>query len=523
VSRDGLAPLSRGGALSRRAFLRLSRTALTAVALERARPRSAHGQERRPRDLVVARGAEVARLDPHYSVESAALFNLYDTLVAWRADNRLHPALAVRWKLLSPTVWEFELRQGVRFHNGDAFTAADVKYSIERTYDPQAKTLVASVFTTVERIETPEPQIVRIQTRSPDPLLPARLACYGGQMLPKRYVEAVGTQGLETRPVGTGPLRFVERATGDRLVTEAVPDYWGGAIDADRVIFKAIPELGPRVAALLRGEVDLLSGLTPDHIDRVTQGPKTKVAEILMGGLYVLAVNSQRPPLDNPLVKQALSLAIDRTAIIQELWHGRGLAPNSLIPRGDRFYEEARPPLPYDPGLARRRLVEAGYRNEEIVLESTAGYLPNDRPMSEAIIPMWRDVGINARVEIVEYSVLAQKIRERSFKGLRWGGPVSTLADPDGFMWRLLSPGAPHDMWRHARFDELGRAARFSVDERFRRDAYREMTDILLEHLPMIPVLQPPDLYGLRRSIDWSPYPITLIDLRRYNLRVQRG
>ena len=515
--------MRRAGALSRRNFLGLSRTALATVALERGRPRPACGQEQRPRDFVVARGTDVIRLDPHFGPDSGPLFNLYDTLVAWRADNRLHPSLAARWKLVAPTVWEFELRPGVRFHNGDLFTSADVKYSIERASDPKVKSLVASAFTTIERVEVPEHQIVRIQTRSPDPLLPARLASFGGQILSKRYVEAVGAEGLEMHPVGTGPVRFVERVMGDRLVTQAVPDYWDGAIDADRVIFKTIPELGPRVAALLRGEVDLLMGLTPDHIDRVAQGPATKVAETLENGLYVLAVNSKRPPLDNPLVKKALSLAIDRATIIRELWRGRGLVPNSLIPRGDHCYEEARPPLPYDPDLARRRLVEASYRNEEIVLESTTGYLPNDRPMAEVVLAMWRDVGINARVEIVEYSVLAKKVRERSFKGLRWAGPVSTLGDPDGLMWRILGPGGGHDMWRHPRFDELGRAAQSSVDDQFRHEAYREMTDIFLEHLPMIPVLQPPDLYGLRRSVDWSPYPITRIDLRRYNLRVQRG
>jgi peptide/nickel transport system substrate-binding protein len=515
--------MSRVTDLSRRAFLGLSRAALAMVALEQARARSAFGQVRRAHDFVVAQGADVARLDPHFTIDFCAIFNLYDTLVVRRADNRLHPSLALRWELVTPTTWEFELRRGVRFHNGDPFTSADAKYSIERTYDPKVKTLVAAVLTTVERVETPTPHLLRIHTRSPDPLLPARLASYGGHILSRRYVETVGSEGLETRPVGTGPVRFLERVPGDRLVTEAVPDYWDGRIDAERVIFRTIPEPGSRMAALLRGEVDLVVRLAPDHVDRVAQDPATKVVDTLRDGLYVLAVNSQRPPLGNPLVKQALSLAIDRLAIIKELWRERGLVPNGPIPRGDRFYEDMRPPLAHDPALARRRLAEAGYRNEEIVLESTEGYLINDRPMGEAVLAMWRDVGINARLEIVEYSVLAQKVRERNFKSIRWASPVSTLGDPDGLMWRLLAPGGSHDLWRHPRFDELGKAAQASVDEQFRRDAYREMTDIFLEHLPMIPVLQPADLYGLRRTIDWTPYPIGHIDLRRYNLRVRRG
>ncbi len=475
-------------------------------------------QEARSRDLVIAQGTDVARLDPHYSTDLGALFVLYDTLVARRRDHRLYPSLALTWKLVGPTIWEFQLRRGVRFHNGDPFSSADVKYSIERTYDPAAKALVASTFTTVERIETPNPYLVRFHMRAPDPLLPARLAFLGGQILSRRYVESVGPDGVEAQPVGTGPVRFVERVTGDRLVLAAVPDYWGGAIDAERVVFRTIPEPALSIAALLRGEVDLTSGIGPDHIDRVDGNPATKVEEILLDALYVLGVNSRRPPLDNPLVKQALSLAIDRPTIIKELWRGRGLLPNGPIPRGDSFYEETRPPLSYDPSLARRRLSEAGYRNEEVVLESTTGYLTNDKTMGEAVVGMWRDVGINAHLEIVEYSVLAQKTRERSFKGLRWAAPISTVADPDGLMWRLLGPGGGHDLWRHHRFDELGAAAHVSVDERFRRQAYREMTDIFLEHLPWIPVLQPVYVYGLRRSLAWKPYPNAQIDLRRFNL-----
>jgi peptide/nickel transport system substrate-binding protein len=517
-----VAAVSPAARLSRRAVLAGAGAALTGLALARTGARPARA-ESGARDLVVAQGADVARLDPHFSTDIWALFNLYDTLVTRRADRQLHPALAVRWTLVRPTAWEFQLRPGVRFHTGEPFTATDVKYSLERAADRQARTLVASVFTTLDRVEVVDPLLVRLHTRAPDPLLPARLAGYGGQMLSRAYVEAVGTDGMEAHPVGTGPLRLVERVRGDRLVLAAVPDYWGGAVDVERVVFRTIPEPASRVAALLRGEVDLIGALAPDHADRVAQDPGTKVAETLLAGVYVLAVNSRHPPLDNPLVKQALSLALDRAAIVKELWRGHGLVSNGPIPQGDRFHDDARPALACDPEAARRRLAAAGYRGDEIVLESTTGYMINDRPMAEAAVAMWRDVGINARLELVEYSVLAQKVRERSFKGLRWAVPISTLGDPDGLMWRLLAPGGAHDLWRHARFDELGQAARVSVDERFRREAYREMTDIFLEHLPWIPVLQPADLYGLRRTVEWTPYPTAHLDLRRFNLRVRRG
>ena len=511
--------------IRRRDFLRGSALAGGALALDRALPRPGGATPNADRtNLVIAEGSDITQLDPHYATSASDMgfaFNLYDTLLRRDRDNQIHPALATGWRLGSGTSWEFQLRSDVRFHNGEPLTAADVKFSIERTY--KAGTALATVLNTVDRIETPDPYTVRIHTKKPDPLLPARLTSYGGQILSKRHVEELGVEGVRVRPVGTGPVRFVEWVKDDRLVLDAVPDYWGGRIDPTQVVLKPVPEVGPRVAALLRGEVDIVPGLPPDHVDRVARHPATKVEETLYGGLYVLVVDSRRPPLGNPLVKQALSLAIDRTAILKDLWRGRGLVPSGPIPRGDSFYDATLPPLAYDPDLARRRLAEAGYQQEPIVLESSAGHLANDRAMAETIVAMWRDVGIEPRLEIVEKAVLAQKTRERSFKGLRWSAPSSTLGDPDAFMWRLLGPGGVHDTWRHARFDALGEAAQYSLDARVRRQAYQEMTSIFLQHLPWIPIIQPIESYGLQRFVDWKPYPDERIEIRTFNLRIRRS
>jgi ABC-type dipeptide transport system, periplasmic component len=255
----------------------------------------------------------------------------------------------------------------------------------------------------------------------------------------------------------------------------------------------------------------------------VRNHPTTKVESILFAGQFVLAVNSKRPPLDNPVVKQALSLAIDRETIVKELWHGQAIVPNGPIAKGDNHYDDKLPPLKYDPALARQRLQAAGYKGEEIILESTSGVLSNDKAMSEAVIAMWRDVGVNAKVEIIEASVRAQKIRERSLKGLLWIEPASTLGDPDGMMWRLLAPGAVYEYWRQPRFEELGNAARFSLDENFRGKVYAEMTQIVLENFPWIPVLQANDSYGLQRYVDWKPYPNQQIELRAFNFKFRQA
>ena len=483
-------------------------------------------QTTQKKELITAQSGDVSKFDPHYSTSSNDVrvsFNLFDNLTSRHPDGKLYPGLATEWKLEGPTSWRFKLRQGVKFHNGDPLTSADVKYSIERTYDPAAKTMVATVFGTIEKVDAPDASTIVITTKKPDPLLAARLAFYGGQVVPKKYLESVGNDAFNAKPIGSGPVRFTSWVKDDRAILEANPDYWGGKIDMDRWVMRPIPETAPRIAALLKGEVDAITQLPPDQEDRVAANPATRVAGALYAGLYVLAVNSKRPPLDNPLVKQALSLAIDREAIVKELWRGRGVVPNGPIAKGDNHFDAGLPPLAYNPTEAKARLQKAGYKGEEIFIETTVAYVAQDKAMAEAIAAMWKDVGVNVKVEVIEYSVRAQKNREKSFKGVFWSDPTSTLSDPDGMMWRLLSPGGVYDYWRDAKFDELGTAARFSVDERFRADAYQGMTKVFLERLPWLPVIQPYEDYGLQKHVEFTPNPNQQFEVRRFNLKLRRA
>jgi peptide/nickel transport system substrate-binding protein len=333
--------------------------------------RPALAQTTQKRELVVAQGGDISKFDPHFSTSSNDIrisFNIFDNLTTRRPDGKLYPGLATEWKLTSPTAWSFKFRPGVKWHNGDPFTAADAKWSLERTWDPNVKTRVSTVFTTIDRIEAPDATTLVIHTKKPDPLLAARLAFYGGQIVPKKYIEAVGNDAFNAKPVGTGPVRFVSWTKDDKIVLDANPDYWGGKPDFDRMVVRAVPEMAPRIAALLKGEVDIITQLPPDHGDKVAANPSTRMAGALYAGLYVLAVNRKVPPLNNPLVKQALSLGIDRTLIVKELWRGRGIVPSGPIAKGDNHFDVSLPPLAYDPKEARERLKKAGYRNEEIVI-----------------------------------------------------------------------------------------------------------------------------------------------------------
>ena len=512
--------------VTRRELLKGAAALGVAGAMPQLAPGAAQAQTTQKKELIVAQGGDIARFDPHFSTSSNDIrwsFNLFDNLTSRHPDGKLYPGLATEWKLEGQSTYRFKLREGVKFHNGDPFTSADAKFSIERTYDPAAKTMVATALSTIDHIEAPDPFTLVIHTKKPDPLLPARLGFYGGQIVPKKYLESVGNDAFNAKPVGTGPVRLASWVKDDRAVFDANPDYWGGRIDADRVVLRPIVETAPRVAALLKGEVDIITQLPPDQAERVTGNSATRVTGALYAGLYVFGVNSKRPPLDNPLDKQALSLAIDREAIVKELWRGRGVVPSGPIAKGDNHFDPKLPPLAYNPKEARERLKKAGYKGEEIVIETTVAYVSQDKAMSEAIAGMWKDVGVNVKVEVIEYSVRAQKGREKSFKGLWWSDPTSTLGDPDGMMWRLLGPGGPMDYWRDAKFDELGNAARFSVDEKFRGEAYREITKIFLENLPWIPVIQPYEDYGMQKYVEFTPNPNQQFEVRRFNFKFRRA
>jgi peptide/nickel transport system substrate-binding protein len=478
------------------------------------------------RNLVIATAGDISKLDPQMSTSSNDIyvsFNIFDNLLTRDPDLNIQPQLATEYKSVNDTTWEFKLRPNVKFHNGDPLTSADVKFTIERTYDPEAKTLVRTIFTTIDHIETPDELTVRFVTKKPDPLLPARLAFYGGQVIPEKYFKSVGADAFNQRPIGSGPVKFKEWIKDDHLLLDANSTYWGGAPDFDTVSFKPVPEPAGRIASLLAGEADLMTKVPSDQVQRVNNSGKARVEGAFYAGLYVLGVNSTKPPLDNPKIKQALSLAIDRDAILKSLWRGQGIVPNGPVAKGDALgYDTSRPPLAYDLTKAKQLLQEAGYKGEPIIIETTQGQLQNDRDMSEAIAEMWKKAGVAVQVELIESSVRAEKNRDKSFKGLWWGDPTSTLQDPDGMMWRLLGPGGAYDYWREPEFDRLGDEARFSMDAKLREANYKKMSDIFVQNFPWLPVVQPVESYGVQNYLNWRASPNQTLQLRKEVLKFNR-
>jgi peptide/nickel transport system substrate-binding protein len=224
--------------------------------------------------------------------------------------------------------------------------------------------------------------------------------------------------------------------------------------------------------------------------------------------------------LNNKLVKQALSLAIDRPTIIKSLYKGQASEVSGMLLDGHPGFDPALPKMPYDPARAKDLLAQSGYKGEEIVFESSVN-ISNEQQIAEAIVQMFKQIGVNARQEVLEASVRAQKFRDKSFKGLWLSDWIDALIDPDGMMWRLLSPGALFDYWRDPEFDKLGDEARYSVDDKLRAANYKRMNQIILENYPCIPLYRPMELYGVANFVDFQPFGTVYMDFRADNLKVK--
>jgi peptide/nickel transport system substrate-binding protein len=460
------------------------------------------------RDLVIGQGTDVSLLDPHYSTSASdvnVFFNLYDNLVLRDENLNLTPGLATAWQSVDDKTWQFKLRDGVVFHNGDRFTAADVKFSLERAISENPRTSVFAALNTIERVDILDPSTVNILTKQPDPLLPTRLSYYGGMMMPQQYFEKVGMEGFRKDPIGTGALKFVEWKKDERLVFEANKQYWRAPLPYEKVIYKPYPETAARIAALIAGEVDLITAVPPDQVEVLEKSGSARVEGALYAGFFAYYLNAKNAPLDNKLVRQALHYAVDRQAIVKKLWRGRGVVPNDAYPSVDKIgYDKSKPAFEFDPKKAKALLAKAGYKGEEIVIESAVGYLANDKQLTETLGAMFQEVGIKAKVQLIEYSVRAQKMRQKGIDGLLLGDPTSTLLDPDGMFWRLMQPGGLIDYWRNAEWDRLMGEARFLQDPKQRDAHYKQAAKIFLDEVPVLIVIQPEKTFALKKNLNWK-------------------
>jgi peptide/nickel transport system substrate-binding protein len=390
---------------------------------------------------------------------------VFDTLVGIDVDKGgVGPGVAERWELAPDGLsWTFYLRAGLRWHNGDALTAHDVKFSLERTMSPESVASRADALRrNVERIEVLDERSVRIFTRGVQPYFPeglSRAVFQEGQLMPKQYIESVGAAEFRKKPVGSGPWKFVRSVPGDRVEYEAV-DYphWRGTPLFKRLVILLVPEESTRVAMVRTGEAAIAS-ISPATIReveaaklRVVSIPGTMQAVYHFYGLYRPEFASS--PLADVRVRQGLSLAINRQQIIEHVMYGQARWPMPFATFSytvdmdtQRWEQWSREALRYDPARAKQLLSEAGYANGfALTFMNTA--LPGTPFMTqigEAVADFWTKIGLKVEIKNVEWGSF-QPMERGEQKGLAGnvsmyrtaGRPVAESRYQSGFHSKSL-------------------------------------------------------------------------------------
>ncbi len=352
------------------------------------------------------------------------LYALHDGVVKPMPGNSKAPSLAESWST-SPDglVYEFVLRQGVRFHNGDPVTAEDVKFSFERYRGAAQKTLKDRVL----GIETPDPAHVRIRLKQPWPDFVTfyTIATGAGWIVPKKYIEKVGDEGFKKAPIGAGPYKFVSFTPGVELVLEAFDQYWRKPPSVKRLVLKAIPDDATRLAALKRGEVDIAYALWGTLAEEVRRTPGLTLKNVVVQGTFWVYFADQwdsKSPWHDRRVRLAANYALDRQAINQAETLGFSRITGSIIPATFDFYWPA-PAYPYDPTKARQLLADAGYPHG-----FDAGEYFCDAAfasVAESVVNYLKAVGIRAKLRPVERAAFFKGYAEKKYKNLIQGASAA--------------------------------------------------------------------------------------------------
>jgi peptide/nickel transport system substrate-binding protein len=363
--------------------------------------------------LIVAQDYPPRMMNPHGDDSDAGLSyfsNFFDGLLQRKgSDGTLVPALAVKWEHPDLLTWRFYLREGVKFHNGNPFNAADVKFTFERLSNPEV-----SEFTNtgkqIDSVTVVDDFTVDIKTKQPIPWFANNM--HQIFIMDKESTETRDDGDVMVKPIGTGAYRFVEWVKGSYLKMEANPDYWEGAPPIGKVEIRPITESSTRFAALVSGQVDIVTGVPVELFDKVLKNPKLEVVNRPARRSIFLGLGNKpgTPPADLR-VRKAMYMAINEDEIIEKIMRGHA-SPAAQIPDPPTIgYNPDIKRLPYDPDMAKKLLKEAGYENGfDITLTGPNDRYVQDAKIAEAVARYLAKVGIRVKLDVKPKSVFFPEV-----------------------------------------------------------------------------------------------------------------
>lgn len=453
--------------------------------------------------LVAAQGAEPDRLDPHLTSAYASfqvLENVYDTLVQPGPDLQMEPALAESWEISEDNLtWTFTLREGVTFHNGRSLTADDVVYSYNRIMDPDVGAANSFRFASIESVEAPDDLTVVVNLTRPTPNLLVNIGGFKGMAIIPQEIVDDGT--IDTFPIGTGPFRFVSQSPDQGIVLEKNPDYWRadeGLPYLDGIRFVQIPDASVKLTNLRTGEVDWIDGVPPQNLEELANDSSVVLERVPGGDYHYFALNQAREPFDNPDVRRAIAMAIDRDVITEAAQFGAATPNQTAIPASNFWASEYSPFTPGDTEGATALLDAAGVSDLTIEFMVSSDF-PETVTQAQVIASQLAEIGVTVEISDVDFGTWLDRQGAGDFDAfmLSWIGNI----DPDDFYYAQHHSEGTFNFQGYSNpdVDALLDEARVETDQDARKALYDEAVQLIVDDASYIYLYNPENVQA------WGP------------------
>jgi peptide/nickel transport system substrate-binding protein len=480
----------------------------------------------------MAVGAIPTSLDPQYHTltpNNALAQHFFDPLVERDAQARLAPGLAESWRLVADDTWEFRLRRGVTFHNGEPFTARDVVYTLERIPKVVNSPGSFGVFTrAIKATEVVDDHTIRFRTEGVYPLLPADLSQIVVLWHGIGDNSQTGDFNSGRAVIGTGPFRLRSYRHGDRVEMERNANYWGDKPAWAQVNYRFIGNDGSRVAALRAGDVAFIDAVPTTDLGRLRQEARFPLSEtVSLRSVYLRTDFREQSPYvagpngealtTNPLrdlrVRQALSMSINRAAIAERIMAGAAIPTGQFMPPDTFGYAPDIAPPTFDADRARRLLAEAGYpQGFTVTLHGPNDRYVNDGPICQAIGQMWARIGVKVRVDTMPYAAYSQR-NARSDTSIGFGGWANSSGEPSAGLRGLLGTRDVARGWgtvnrsgySNPEFDSTLARALTTADDNAREALFQEATRIAVRDVAWIPLHIQKNIWAMRQGLTHTP------------------
>lgn len=485
-------------------------------------------------ELTIGLGASVTSIDPHFHAlnpNNQVAMHIFDRLIHKDQQQRLIPGLATEWKAIDDTTWEFKLRKGVKFHDGNEFTAEDVVASIRRVpWVPNSPSSFRIYTNAVTGTEIVDPYTLRLKTAAVYPLLPLDIASINIVSKAHEQSPTVDFNGGRAA-VGTGPFKFVEYVPGERIVLARNDAYWGPKPAWARVTMKLITNNSARVAALLAGDVQLIEYVPATDYAQLKANANITVSQIVGNRFIYLHVDSFRDespfvtdksgavlkknPLKDARVRKALSKAINRQGITQNVMEGLAIPAGGVMADGFFGASPKLKPEPQDIEGAKKLLAEAGYPNGfGLTIHGPNDRYPNDAKVLQAIGAMFNRIGVDTKVVTQPWAVYASQGSNPNYAYsvmlVGWGADTGEVSSPLRSVLATVSRergrgGSNRGRYSNPKMDMLLDQALATVDDDKREALLRQATEEAINDVGVIPLHYQINVWASRKGFSYLP------------------